>query len=131
MDEEQKSKLLADGPVGLWRTSAGTADALGTDDVRFDADGTGLITTRSMMSGIEEIFFLWSVSGPGRIRVRYAVQESGADLEQEADEWGEIKLEFEQQENDLGAVEVMKEVGQEGFWFLLDPLRWIGHPAGV
>lgn len=128
MDEDQRSKVLKDGLVGLWRTSAGTADVLGASDVRFKPDGTGLIVTRSIMFGSEEIPFLWTMAGPSSLRVRYALEDDGTPIEEDAAEWRDIELEFERQQNDLGELDVMGQAGQDGFWFLIDPLRWVGHP---
>lgn len=126
MDAEHKALVLEHGPVGLWRTSAGSADVLGVDDVRFDPDGTGLITTRSVLFGTEDVPFLWAVDEPGRLRVRVQAEQDDPEEDDEPDFWGSVRLEFRRQHHDLGEEEILCEAGRNGFWWLDKPLRWVG-----
>lgn len=128
MDARHKALILQHGPVGDWRTSAGTADALGASDVRFNPDGTGMVLLRSMMHGTEKVPFLWAMAEPARLRIRYRPKPGEAP--DDPDEWHTLRLEFQRQCNDIGELDVLAQVGAlEGFWFLLDPLRWVG-PVG-
>ena len=122
MDAQHKSLILQHGPVGSWCTSAGTADVLGVDDMRFNPDGTGVITTRSLLLGTKAETFEWGMAEPGRLRIRFPA-EPGDD---EPDYWSTIPFEFRIQRHDVGTQEVMAEVGQSGFWVLVKPLRWVG-----
>lgn len=131
MDEEHRQRIMRDGPIGLWRTSMGSADVLGVDDLRFNPDGTGLLTTRSALFGTEEVAFLWAVSGYGRIRMQgqYPDDESdppGEDEKDEGDYWDEIVLEFQRQHTDAGSSDVVVNALQDGFWTLLKPICWVG-----
>ena len=125
MDAAQRSIILQHGPVGVWRSSAGSADALFADDVRFEPDGTGLVTSRSLLRGTEETPFHWAMAEPGRIRLRFVPDGT----EDEPDYWTSVPIEIRRQDNDLGAVDVIAEVGRDGFWWMAGPLRWLG-PVG-
>ena len=123
IEPDRQADILRRGPVGTWRTSAGSADALGADDVRFAADGTGLITSRSVLFGDEKVSFLWAMEGTGQVKLRFPAEPGEID---EPDDWWVATIEFRLQRNDLGEVDVMAEAGKDGFWWLVHPLRWIG-----
>lgn len=124
MDAEQKARILRDGPIGWWRTSAGSADSLGTDEVVFNADGTGLINERSLRTGSKTTAFVWKVAAPGVLALRCPGDEGEGDPEH----WWNTPIAFRTQTTDLGDVDVLHEAGSDGFWWLIDPLRWVEEP---
>ncbi len=134
LDPAHKALILAHGPIGVWRAAwGGTALALGSDEVRFRPDGTGHIDAWFVGTGPETIEFAWRVVGPGRLRLR----ERGTDVDADAGETPtavmaregdevEVAVEFRTLWSDAGPVEVLVQVGQDGFWYLAKPLHWIG-----
>ena len=128
MDSEAEQKLeeyrrrFRSAPLGEWATARGTFDSLASETIVFAPDGTGALGYDGALPGATRVAFEWRERAPQVIEVRYADDEdSGEDDE----EWDEVAYDFKLVEHDAGAEVVIYEVGQEGFWDVLTPLRFV------
>lgn len=126
MDAPHKDRILRFGPLGWWRTVAGTADVLALADVVFFPDGSGTITQRSVLSGVETTGFQWKLTDPGILGLRDPDDDEPGGPEY----WWRVPIAFRVEQSDLGEVEVMHQAGSEGFWWLISPLRWVDEAPG-
>ena len=128
MSDEAEQKLeeyrrrFRRAPVGEWATARGTFDSLSSETVTFSPDGTGTLGYDGALSGAKALAFEWREKAPQVVEVRYADDaDSGGDDE----EWDSVAYDFKLIEHDAGAEVVIYEVGQEGFWDVLAPLRFV------
>ncbi len=108
-------------PLGAWATAQGTFDVVSHDTFTFYADHTGLIQYGSAFSGESEVRFEWREKGERLIELRY-VDEDDAN---EDELWDKVAYDFRLIETDTGEEVVLYEIGQDGFWDSLSPLRHI------
>jgi hypothetical protein len=73
-------KIMSAGPIGRWSNVPATFP-FNTETVVFNADGTGLITSWSALSGKSLQTFGWSMEAPGRIVMRYRLTRYGDQAE--------------------------------------------------
>ncbi|GAA3113185.1 hypothetical protein [Streptosporangium carneum] len=117
---ESGNPMLEHGPVGRWRTAIGTAGALFGEEILFTEDGTGLLTTHSVIFGTERSSFRWRMDGPARLRIHLV------DSEEDVDRETVVAMEFRSHDSDVGRQTVLAEQGKKGFWLVSDPLERIG-----
>jgi hypothetical protein len=122
-DESVRHRLLASGPVGVWRTVPGTHSVLYRESIQFDADGTGSMQIGGL-SGTTTQTFLWRSAGHGMVECqplddKPEPSESG---ESEENDWLRIAFVIEQQATDAGEFWVLRETDSDGFWDLMTPL---------
>jgi hypothetical protein len=129
MNDEAEQKLdeyrgrFRRAPVGQWSTARGTFDSLTSETIVFAPDGTGTLGYDGALSGATKAAFEWREKAPQVVEVRYADdEEPGEDDE----EWDAVAYDFKLIEHDAGVEVVIYEVGQEGFWDVLTPLRFVG-----
>jgi hypothetical protein len=80
---QEIDKIMAIGPIGRW-TNPPTTLPMMAETVLFNADGTGLITSRSGMMGTTMQAFAWSMECLGRLVMRYGRRDDdGASGEAE------------------------------------------------
>ena len=123
-DESCRRRVLASGPIGAWRTLPGSHRALYDESIRFNADGTGSMQTRSTLSGATTQPFRWRLVGHGVIECQPIYQEpelSAAGTPEESD-WFRTAFVIEPQSSDTGQCWVLRETDSDGFWDLLAPL---------
>jgi hypothetical protein len=66
--------IMSTGPIGRWTNPPATF-AMMSETVLFNADGSGLVTSRSGMMGTSRQKFEWSVERPGRLVMRFLRRE--------------------------------------------------------
>ena len=125
VEDEQKleeyRRRFGRAPVGEWAAARGTFDSVTSETVTFAPDGTGTLKYDGAFSGSKETAFEWREKAPQVVEVRYA-----ADDGEEEEEWDSVAYDFKLIEHDAGAEVVIHEVGQEGFWDVMSPLRFVG-----
>lgn len=109
-------------PVGEWGTARGTFEALTSETLVFAPDGTGTLGYDGALSGERQAAFAWREKAAQVIEVRYVDEEDSGEGDEE---WDAVAYDFKLIEHDAGAEVVIYEVGQEGFWDVLTPLRLI------
>jgi hypothetical protein len=119
---EEYRRRFRRAPVGEWATARGTFDSLTSETVVFAPDGTGTLGYDGALSGERKAAFEWREKAPQVIEVRYADDEDSGEGDEE---WDAVAYDFKLIEHDAGAEVVIYEVGQEGFWDVLTPLRFI------
>jgi hypothetical protein len=68
-------RIMSAGPIGRW-SNPPTTFAMMSESVVFNADGSGLITSSSGMTGTSTRAFEWSMQAPGRLVMRFAREEN-------------------------------------------------------
>jgi hypothetical protein len=113
-------------PVGAWAVPYGTAGVLMGEELVLRADGTGTLTTSSVMSGEEEIALKWVHSGPAgwtspcRFRREKGKQKTFPSPLV-------VRYHARQIHNEAGALTtVLCDVGGENFGPLGGPLAFVG-----
>src|SRR5512145_3007430 len=71
---------MSAGPIGQW-SNVPASFPFNTETVVFNADGSGLITSWSALSGNSVQAFAWSMEAPGRIVMRYRLTRYGDQVE--------------------------------------------------
>ena len=128
MDVEAEQKLeeyrrrFRRAPVGEWATARGTFDSLASETVVFADDGTGKLGYDGALSGEMHAAFEWREKAPHVVEVRYVDDEDSGEDDEERDT---VAYDFKLIEHDAGVEVVIYEVGQEGFWDVLTPLRFV------
>ena len=123
-DESCRLSVLADGPVGAWRTVPGTHTVLADESIRFNRDGTGAWRCHSFLSGSMVRPFVWRVAGHGVVECQpvYAMPETDAAGKFEDSDWFRLSLVIEPHATDTGTCWVLRERNSGGFWELAAPL---------
>jgi hypothetical protein len=75
---QEIDKIMSTGPVGHWTNPPATFPMM-SETVVFNADGSGLITSRSGMMGTSRQAFEWHMESPGRLVMRYGRYEEDGD----------------------------------------------------
>jgi hypothetical protein len=115
-------QIMSAGPIGLWSNVPATFP-FNTETVVFNADGSGLITSWSALSGKSLQAFAWSMEAPGRIMMRYRLTRYGAQVEEdwkEPDDSPELApitfgIEVVVQETEIGAWPALVSEGSDCF----------------
>jgi hypothetical protein len=114
-------QIMAAGPIGRW-SNVPAAFPFNTETVVFNADGSGLITTWSALSGKSVQTFAWSMESRGRIVMRYRLTRYGEQAEdpKEPDETPELApvtfgIEVVVQETAVGAWPALVSEGSDAF----------------
>jgi hypothetical protein len=115
-------RIMAAGPIGRWANAPATFP-YNTETVVFNADGSGLITSWSPLSGKSLQTFAWSMEAPGRIVMRYRLMRYGDQAEEgskEPDETAELApvtfgIEVVVQETAIGAWPALVSEGSDVF----------------
>ena len=115
-------RRFATGLVGRWHSAQGTLDMVMGERWEFRADGTGSSWSHSALHGEDETAFTWRHHGPNAVVVSLPDEEDRDALLDGAAE-RVVHYEFAIVRHDLGQDVVLREVGCEGFWFGLAPLR--------
>lgn len=110
-------------PVGEWAAARGTFDSLTSETIVFAPDGTGALGYHGALSGATKTTFEWREKAPLVVEVRYAGDD---DSDEGGEGWDALAYDFKLIEHDAGAEVVIHEVGQEGFWDVSAPLRFVG-----
>jgi hypothetical protein len=123
-DETLRDRILADGPVGAWRTVPGTHTVLADESILFNRDGTGAWRCRSFLSGNTVQSFVWRVAGHGVVECQpvYEAPQTDAAGSPEASDWFRLALVIEPHATDTGTCWVLRERNSDGFWELAAPL---------
>jgi hypothetical protein len=114
--------ILSRGPIGRWSNPPPAFPFL-SETVVFNADGSGVMTSWSAMSGKTVQAFTWSMGARGRLVVRYGLARYAAHLDEEpkedenAVELSPIThdIEIKVQETYLGPWPVMTSEGRDTF----------------
>ena len=122
-DESVRDRVLANGPVGGWRTVPGTHSVLYRESIQFDVDGTGRMQSGGL-SGTTTQPFLWRSAGHGVVECQPLDDkpEVSEPDEPEENDWLRIAFVIEQQATDAGEFWVLRESDSDGFWDLMTPL---------
>ena len=115
-------QIMSAGPIGLWSNVPATFP-FNTETVFFNADGSGLITSWSALSGKSLQTFAWSMEAPGRIIMRYRLTRYGDQIEEdskEPDDFPELApvtfgIEVVVQETEIGAWPALVSEGSDCF----------------
>jgi hypothetical protein len=115
-------QIMSAGPIGLWSNVPATFP-FNTETVVFNADGSGLITSWSALSGKSLQTFAWSMEAPGRIIMRYRLTRYGDQVEEgfkEPDDSPELApvtfgIEIVVQETEIGAWPALVSEGSDCF----------------
>jgi hypothetical protein len=114
-------QIMSAGPIGLWSNVPATFP-FNTETVVFNADGTGLITSWSALSGKSLQTFAWSMEARGRIIMRYRLTRYGDQVEdqREADDSPELApvtfgIEVVVQDSGIGAWPALVSEGSDVF----------------
>jgi hypothetical protein len=119
-------EIMATGPIGRWTNPPTTFPTM-EEMVVFNADGSGLITSSSGMSGTTKQAFEWSLECPGRLVLRYGKRENDLafDGDEEPDDENEdtseisVTMDFEIKimETEFGPWPVMTTRSSDEFQF--------------
>ena len=122
-DESVRDRVLANGPVGGWRTVPGTHSVLYRESIQFDVDGTGRMQSGGL-SGTTTQPFLWRSADHGVVECQPLDDkpEVSEPDEPEENDWLRIAFVIEQQATDAGEFWVLRESNSDGFWDLMTPL---------
>ena len=122
-DESVRDRVLANGPVGGWRTVPGTHSVLYRESIQFDVDGTGRMQSGGL-SGTTTQPFLWRSADHGVVECQPLDDkpEVSEPDEPEENDWLRIAFVIEQQATDAGEFWVLRESDSDGFWDLMTPL---------
>ena len=71
---DEVDKIMSTGPIGRW-TNPPTTFPMLSETVVFNADGSGLMTSQSGMTGTTRQRFEWSMQANGRLGMRYRGRE--------------------------------------------------------
>jgi hypothetical protein len=123
--KDEIDSILSKGPIGQWSNPPPAFPFL-SETVVFNADGTGVMTSWSAMSGKTVQAFTWRMEAPGRLMVRYGLTRYAAHVDEEpkADEDAvELSpithdIEIKVQETHLGPWPVMTSEGRDTFDYL-------------
>ena len=114
-------QIMSAGPIGRWSNVPATFP-FNTETVVFNADGSGLITFWSALSGKSVQTFAWSMEAPGRIVMRYRLTRYGDQAEdpKAPDETPELApvsfgIEVVMQETAIGAWPALVSEGSDVF----------------
>ena len=122
-DESVRDRVLANGPVGGWRTVPGTHSVLYRESIQFDVDGTGRMQSGGLSGTITQPF-LWRSADHGVVECQPLDDkpEVSEPDEPEENDWLRISFVIEQQATDAGEFWVLRESNSDGFWDLMTPL---------
>jgi hypothetical protein len=123
-DENQRHRVLTDGPVGRWCGLPGTHTALFGGQIHFDASGEGQLVSSSLMDGEQKLRFLWRMSATGVIECQplHDAPLLNDDGRPESDDWHRIHFTIERVASDTEQHWVLREINHDGFWELQMPL---------
>lgn len=111
--------------IGEWTSFEGTFSTMMNELWKFDADGKGKITSRSVMFGESVEHFKW------RRKDLYFIEISYFDDDEEEEIWIEVRYDFVLTQSDCGDVISLVEVDKEnnpekGFGLMRVPLSFSG-----
>jgi hypothetical protein len=120
--KDEIDAILSKGPIGRWSNPPPAFPFL-SETVEFNADGSGVMTSWSAMSGKTVQSFSWSMAARGRLTMRYGLTRYAAHLDEEpkedenAVELSPIThgIEVKVQETYLGPWPVMTTEGSDTF----------------
>jgi hypothetical protein len=123
--KDEIDRILSKGPVGQWSNPPPAFPFL-SETVVFNADGSGVMTSWSAMSGKTVQAFTWRMDAPGRMVVRYGLTRYAAHLDEEPKEEEDAvelspithDIEIKVQETHLGPWPVMTSEGRDTFDYL-------------
>jgi hypothetical protein len=101
--------------AGRWSTAQGSFDVVQGERWDFHEDGRLVVTDAHGV--VDEV--RWEVVGPFRVRL-------GLPEDDGTTTWTTLDYEFVVACSDVGEEVVLREVGREGFWTSLAPLRRVG-----
>jgi hypothetical protein len=113
-------------PVGIWSTELGTAGVLMSDTLCLRHDGTGYLSSASVLRGEETYPLRWRHEGPGVLRI--AVRLPGDDPlidDPHATEWETVRYAAAVAVTDVGSRPVLRNVDDDSFWSLAGPVALI------
>lgn len=93
-------EIIFTGPIGCWRNPPTTFPMM-SETVVFNADGSGLITSRSGMKETSTRAFDWGMQSPGHLVMRYYRSESednASDVAVEAVDQFDIEIKIQETE---------------------------------
>jgi hypothetical protein len=119
---DEIDKIMSAGPIGHW-SNVPTTFPFNTETVVFNADGTGVITTWSALSGKSLQSFSWSIESRGRIIMRYRLTRYGDQVDNDVPEPDDspelapisISMEVVVQESEFGAWPALVSEGSDVF----------------
>lgn len=137
---EWEARVLAEGPVGVWRSSQGTFNMIMSSVYRFFPDGTARTDHYSGSGDWAEVY-RWRMAGPGHLQMAFPdIIDDEADPDDDSDAgpeekddrgdrelWGDVWLEFRDHTVDAGYTHrVLVEAGKQGYGFMDHPLAYAG-----
>ena len=93
---QEVDKIISAGPIGRWKNPPTTFPMM-SETVVFNADGSGLITSRSGMRETSTRAFEWYMQSPGRLVMRYC---KGENDDNGSEETAEAVDQFENRQYD-------------------------------
>jgi hypothetical protein len=111
-------EMFATTLEGRWSAAHGSSDAIMGEQWEFRSEGTLSVTSASPLSGTHNEIHRWESDGPFRVRLGLATDEEDPE-----GAWTSVVYEFAVLQHDAGCEVVLREVGQDGFWLSLAPLR--------
>ena len=117
--KDEIDEIMSAGPIGRWSNVPATFP-FNTETVAFNADGSGLITSWSALSGKSVQAFAWNMEAPGRLVMRYRLTRYGEQADTEHDDSPELApiafaIEVVVQETDFGAWPALVSEGSDTF----------------
>jgi hypothetical protein len=88
---QEIGNIISAGPIGCWKNPPTTFPMM-SETVVFNADGSGVITSRSGMKETSTRAFEWSMQSPGRLVMRYCRSEN---VDKASDETAEAVAQFD------------------------------------
>ncbi|NUP07551.1 MAG: hypothetical protein HOW73_16000 [Polyangiaceae bacterium] len=90
----------------------------------FRSDGTLLVTSESVLAGLDQEVYRWEQEGPFHVRLGFPPDDETPD-----GTWASVRYEFVVLEHDVGKEVVLRAVGTAGFWLSDAPLARDGRSA--
>jgi hypothetical protein len=123
-NENQRHRVLTDGPVGRWCVLSGTHTALFDGQINFDVSGVGQLVSSNLMDGERRTSFIWRIVTFGVIECQ---PQHDAPLlddngQPEIDDWHRIRFTVERVASDTEQHWALREINHDGFWELQMPL---------
>jgi hypothetical protein len=117
---DEIDRIVSSGPIGCWSNPPATFPMM-SETVVFKADGSGLMTSRSGMTGTNTRAFEWRMQSPGRLIMRFGNggrDDDGSGATAKAFDQAEtmtFDIEFKIQETEFGPWPVMTNRSSDAF----------------
>jgi len=115
-------------PTGLWVTATGTADALMRDTLSLHPDGSGYLSSSSVLRGEETFPLSWRHERPGVLMIATTWPD---DEPSDAPEWETVRYVAACASNDVtSSTPVLRNADDNVFWSLCGPITLRSRNVG-